>query len=168
MRLLPAHNQLHPGAYHPHRPHRCFCIYQRYALLSRRLNPTANSRAVGINHGNLKNRLGAYHAPLITFLDFNMLRTLPEGQVRNGFAGTLLLVIFAANFADYRRRVELMKISSCADKRTWDLLVENGEALIKTRFGRADGATSELKAIADEICWRGIKVMLDVRSVYIH
>lgn len=42
---------------------------------------------VGINHGNLKNRLGAYHAPLVTFLDFNMLRTLPEGQVRNGFAG---------------------------------------------------------------------------------
>lgn len=42
---------------------------------------------VGINHGNLKNRLGAYHAPMMTFLDFNMLRTLPEGQVRNGFAG---------------------------------------------------------------------------------
>ncbi|PSS32167.1 hypothetical protein PHLCEN_2v2064, partial [Hermanssonia centrifuga] len=98
---------------------------------------------VGINHGNLKNRLGAYHAPLITFLDFNMLRTLPEGQVRNGFA-------------------ELMKISSCADKRIWDLLVENGEALIKTRFGRADGAPPELKTIADEICWRGIKVMLDI------
>jgi hypothetical protein len=58
---------------------------------------------------------------------------------------------------------ELMKISSCADKRTWDLLVQNGEALIKTRFGRADGAPPELKAVADEICWRGIKVMLDVR-----
>ena len=24
---------------------------------------------------------------MVTFLDFNMLRTLPEGQVRNGFAG---------------------------------------------------------------------------------
>ena len=48
----------------------------------------ANPLAVGINHGNLKNRLGAYHAPMMTFLDFNMLRTLPEGQVRNGFAGT--------------------------------------------------------------------------------
>jgi len=45
---------------------------------------------VGINHGNLKNRLGAYHAPLITFLDFNMLKTLPEGQTRNGFAGNIL------------------------------------------------------------------------------
>lgn len=55
-----------------------------------------------------------------------------------------------------------MKISSCADKRIWELLVQNGEALIDTRFGRADGAAPELKAIADEICWRGIKVMLDV------
>ncbi|KAI0825807.1 2-epi-5-epi-valiolone synthase [Irpex lacteus] len=104
---------------------------------------------VGINHGNLKNRLGAYHAPLVTFLDFNMLRTLPEGQVRNGFA-------------------ELMKISSCADKRIWELLVQNGEALIDTRFGRADGAAPELKAIADEICWRGIKVMLDLESPNLH
>lgn len=58
--------------------------------------------------------------------------------------------------------LELMKISSCADKRIWDLLVQNGEALIQTRFGRADGAPTELKAIADEICWRGIKVMLEV------
>lgn len=99
---------------------------------------------VGINHGKLKNRLGAYHAPLMTFLDFNMLKTLPEGQVRNGFA-------------------ELMKISSCADKRIWDLLVGHGEELINTRFGRLPGADPELKKIADEICWRGIKVMLDVR-----
>ena len=55
-----------------------------------------------------------------------------------------------------------MKISSCADKRIWDLLIQNGEALIQTRFGRSDGAPEGLKAIADEICWRGIKVMLDV------
>ncbi|KAJ3555379.1 hypothetical protein NM688_g2612 [Phlebia brevispora] len=104
---------------------------------------------VAVNHGNLKNRLGAYHAPMITFLDFNMLRTLPEGQVRNGFA-------------------ELMKISSCADKRIWDLLVRHGEALIETRFGRIDDASAELKAVADEICWRGIKVMLDLESPNLH
>ena len=61
-----------------------------------------------------------------------------------------------------------MKISSCADKRTWDLLVQNGEELIKTRFGRADGAPPELKEIADEICRRGIKVMLDVSVLYSH
>ena len=61
--------------------------------------------------------------------------------------------------------LELMKISSCADKRIWDLLVEHGEALISTRFGRLDGAEPKLKAVADEICWRGIKVMLDVRAL---
>lgn len=60
-----------------------------------------------------------------------------------------------------------MKISSCADKRIWDLLVQNGEALIQTRFGRSDGAPEGLKAIADEICWRGIKVMLDVRASFL-
>ncbi|KAH8085419.1 2-epi-5-epi-valiolone synthase [Cristinia sonorae] len=104
---------------------------------------------VGINHGTQKNRLGAYHAPLVTFLDFNMLRTLPEAQVRNGFA-------------------ELMKISSCADKRIWDLLVANGEQLIQTRFGRVDSAPPEMKKIADEICWRGIKTMLDLESPNLH
>ena len=55
-----------------------------------------------------------------------------------------------------------MKISSCADKRIWELLVNHGEDLIQTRFGRAEGAPAEMKKIADEICWRGIKVMLDV------
>ena len=85
----------------------------------------------------------------MTFLDFNMLKTLPEGQVRNGFA-------------------ELMKISSCADKRIWELLVGHGEELIDTRFGRLPGSDPKLKKIADEICWRGIKVMLDVRYFSLH
>lgn len=55
-----------------------------------------------------------------------------------------------------------MKISSCADKGIWDLLVAHGEALIETRFGRADGASSELKTVADKICKDGIEVMLKV------
>ena len=98
-----------------------------------------------MNHGKLKNRLGAYHAPSMTFLDLTFLRTLPEGQVRNGFA-------------------ELVKISSVSDLRIWQLLEANGEALIKSRFGRVDGTEPELSAIADEICKRGIKVMLEVGS----
>lgn len=43
--------------------------------------------------------------------------------------------------------------------------MENGPALIKTRFGRLDGCDPELKKVADEITYRGIKVMLDV-SIY--
>ena len=79
----------------------------------------------------------------MTFLDFTFLKSLPEGQVRNGFA-------------------ELVKISSVSDLRTWQLLEGNGEALIETRFGRAEGAKADILPIADEICKRGIKVMLDV------
>ena len=41
---------------------------------------------VAANHGNYKNRLGAYHALIHTFLDFSFLRTLPVAQIRNGFA----------------------------------------------------------------------------------
>jgi len=61
-----------------------------------------------------------------------------------------------------------MKISSCADQRIWELLVQHGEALVNTRFGRADGAAAEVKKIADEICWRGIKVMLDLETPNLH
>ena len=107
----------------------------------------AVSIKVGINHGKLKNRLGAYHAPIMTFLDFTFLKSLPIGQVRNGFA-------------------ELIKISSVSDIRTWELLEKNGEALIETSFGRADGAKDDILNIAKEVCQRGIKVMLDVSSAY--
>lgn len=98
---------------------------------------------VGLNWRKYKNRLGAYHAPLVTFLDFTFLRTLPAGQVRNGFA-------------------ELVKISSVAEKRVWELLVRYGPQLVDTKFGRAEGADPEIKKVADEICWKGIKVMLEV------
>lgn len=87
-----------------------------------------------------------------TFLDFDFLRTLPEGQIRNGFA-------------------EIVKISHVADKTTWDLLVKYGPDLVKTGFGRkeADAAYSkELKEAADVICRRAIKVMLDLESPNLH
>ena len=56
-----------------------------------------------------------------------------------------------------------MKISSCDHKGIWDMLVAHGEALLETRFGRTDGASPELKAIADKICKDGIEAMLQVR-----
>ncbi|KAI0890130.1 Dehydroquinate synthase-like protein [Annulohypoxylon maeteangense] len=72
---------------------------------------------VAVNYGRYKNRLGAYHAPLHTFLDFTFLRTLPIAQVRNGFA-------------------ELIKISSCSHIEVFDLLDKFCEQLIETKFGR--------------------------------
>ncbi|KAF8461990.1 hypothetical protein BDZ91DRAFT_850776 [Kalaharituber pfeilii] len=78
-----------------------------------------------VNHGKHKNRLGAYHAPMRTFPDFAFLRTLPVAQIRDGFA-------------------ELIKISACADLRTFEFLDKYCEDLIKTAFGRLPGAGDEL------------------------
>lgn len=104
---------------------------------------------VAVNHGKHKNRLGAYHAPIHTFLDFTFLRTLPVPQVRNGFA-------------------ELVKISTCADLTTFELLDKYCEQLISDRFGRADGSSPELKKAADIINRRGIHVMLKLETPNLH
>ncbi|KPI42041.1 2-epi-5-epi-valiolone synthase [Cyphellophora attinorum] len=58
---------------------------------------------VAVNYGNYKNRLGAYHAPMKTFLDFTFLRTLPEAQIRNGFAE--LIKISSSHF-DWLRQAD--------------------------------------------------------------
>ncbi|RYP72295.1 hypothetical protein DL771_004269 [Monosporascus sp. 5C6A] len=97
---------------------------------------------VAVNYGRYKNRLGAYHAPVHTFLDFTFLRTLPRAQVRNGFA-------------------ELIKISSCAHLQVFDLLDEFCEQLIDTKFGRADGSPAEINR-------EGIYEMLKLESPNLH
>lgn len=85
---------------------------------------------VAVNYGNYKNRLGAYHAPVHTFLDFTFLRSLPIAQVRNGFA-------------------ELIKISSCSHLEVFNLLDKYCEQLIDFKFARADGSSDELRQAAD-------------------
>ncbi|TFL06865.1 hypothetical protein BDV98DRAFT_556828 [Pterulicium gracile] len=111
----------------------------------------AVSIKVGLNHGKLKNRLGAYHAPMHTFLDFDFLKTLPVEQVRNGFA-------------------EIVKISHVAHKPTWDRLVKYGPELVETRFGRTSTGDRavELRQVASVICRDAIKVMLDLESPNLH
>ncbi|KAI0175854.1 Dehydroquinate synthase-like protein [Hypoxylon sp. FL1284] len=104
---------------------------------------------VAVNYGRYKNRLGAYHAPLHTFLDFTFLRTLPVAQVRNGFA-------------------ELIKISSCSHLQVFDLLDKFCEQLIDSRFGRADGSSDELRQAADTINREGIYEMLKLESPNLH
>ncbi|KAF9730563.1 hypothetical protein PMIN06_006568 [Paraphaeosphaeria minitans] len=104
---------------------------------------------VAVNYGNYKNRLGAYHAPMHTFLDFTFLKTLPEGQVRNGFA-------------------ELIKISTCAHLRTFDLLDQFCERLIATKFGRVDDESGEVRKAADEINRSGIYEMLKLETPNLH
>ncbi|KAJ3546040.1 hypothetical protein NM208_g2210 [Fusarium decemcellulare] len=104
---------------------------------------------VAVNYGRYKNRLGAYHAPSHTFLDFTFLRSLPTAQIRNGFA-------------------ELIKISSCAHRPTYDLLEKYCEKLIDTAFGRSDDASEEIKEVADKICRAGIYEMLKLETPNLH
>lgn len=82
-------------------------------------------------------------------LDFTFLRTLPIAQVRNGFA-------------------EIIKISSCADLATFNLLDTHCEELIETKFGRADGCSPQIKEIADKICEEAIHVMLKLETPNLH
>ncbi|KAI1745668.1 Dehydroquinate synthase-like protein [Xylaria scruposa] len=104
---------------------------------------------VAVNYGRYKNRLGAYHAPLHTFLDFSFLQTLPISQVRNGFA-------------------ELIKISSCAHLEVFDLLDKYCEQLIETKFGRVEGSPIEVRKAADIINREGIFEMLKLESPNLH
>ena len=104
---------------------------------------------VAVNYGNYKNRLGAYHAPIHTFLDFTFLRTLPTAQIRNGFA-------------------ELIKIATCSHKSTFDLLDKYCEQLIEKSFGRADGSSQELIDAADTINREGILEMLRLETPNLH
>ena len=101
------------------------------------------------SEGNYKNRLGAYHAPIHTFLDFTFLRTLPEAQIRNGFA-------------------ELIKISTCAHLETFNLLDKYCEDIIATGFGRCDGASAEVRAASDMINRYGIHEMLKLETPNLH
>ena len=104
---------------------------------------------VAVNYGNYKNRLGAYHAPIHTFLDFTFLRTLPTAQIRNGFA-------------------ELIKISSCSHLGTFNLLDQYCEYLIDSGFGRCDGASREVRLAADAINRDGIHEMLRLETPNLH
>jgi demethyl-4-deoxygadusol synthase len=103
---------------------------------------------VAVNHGKLKNRLGAYHASQKVILDFSFLKTLPIDQVRNGMA-------------------ELIKIAVVANGEIFDLLEEHGEALLKTRFGYLNG-TAELRQVAHKITYDAINTMLTLEVPNLH
>ena len=103
---------------------------------------------VAVNHGKLKNRLGAYHAPLKTILDFSFLKTLPTAQVRNGMA-------------------ELVKIAVVSHAGIFELLEKYGEELLNTRFGFLNGS-EELQKIGHRINYEGIKMMLELEAPNLH
>lgn len=103
---------------------------------------------VAVNHGKLKNRLGAYHASKKVILDFSFLKTLPIDQVRNGMA-------------------ELIKIAVVGNTEIFELLENYGEALLHTHFGYVDG-TSELQEVAHRLTYKGIESMLALEVPNLH
>jgi demethyl-4-deoxygadusol synthase len=103
---------------------------------------------VAVNHGKLKNRLGAYHAPKQVILDFSFLQTLPIDQLRNGMA-------------------ELLKIAIVANQDVFNLLEEYGDKLLQTHFGYING-TPQLQAIAHQVNYEAIKTMLELETPNLH
>jgi 3-dehydroquinate synthase len=103
---------------------------------------------VAVNHGKLKNRLGAYHAPKKVFLDFSFLSTLPTDHVRNGMA-------------------ELVKIAVVANSEVFDLLFEYGEELLHTHFGYLS-ENQHLKTVAQRVNYEAIKTMLELETPNLH
>jgi 3-dehydroquinate synthase len=103
---------------------------------------------VALNHGKLKNRLGAYHASQKVMLDFAFLKTLPIDQIRNGMA-------------------ELIKIAVVANKEIFELLEQYGEDILYSHFGYVNG-TPELRQVAHKITYNAIKTMLDLEVGNLH
>jgi demethyl-4-deoxygadusol synthase len=103
---------------------------------------------VAVNHGKLKNRLGAYHASQKVILDFSFLKTLPIDQIRNGMA-------------------ELIKIAVVGNKEIFELLENYGEALLASHFGYLHG-TAELQAVAHQLTYNAIQSMLALEVPNLH
>jgi 3-dehydroquinate synthase len=103
---------------------------------------------VAVNHRELKNRLGAYHASREVLLDFSFLATLPEAQLRNGMA-------------------ELVKIAVVANRRVFELLEAHGPELLRTGFGyRVDDP--QLREIGREVTHEAIRSMLELEVDNLH
>jgi 3-dehydroquinate synthase len=103
---------------------------------------------VAVNHGKLKNRLGAYHASGKVILDFSFLKTLPIAQVRNGMA-------------------ELIKIAVVANRDIFELLEQHGETLLQSRFGYLNG-TPELREVGHRLTYSAISTMLELEVPNLH
>jgi demethyl-4-deoxygadusol synthase len=103
---------------------------------------------VAVNHGKLKNRLGAYHPPKQVILDFSFLETLPTDQVRNGMA-------------------ELVKIAVVSNNEVFKLLELYGEDLLYSHFGFLDD-DPVLKDVGHRVNYESIKTMLELEAPNLH
>merc|ERR1711937_903251 len=93
--------------------------------------------------GKHKNRIGAFHPHSGVFLDFRLLKTLPQAHVRAGVA-------------------ELMKIATVEHLEAFELLERYAPDLIKYHFGYADDAPEGLREIALNIAKLCVQKMLEL------
>ncbi|MCY7322223.1 MAG: sedoheptulose 7-phosphate cyclase [Phormidesmis sp. CAN_BIN36] len=103
---------------------------------------------VAVNHGKLKNRLGAYHPPQQVLLDFSFLKTLPVDQIRNGMA-------------------ELVKIAVVSNAEVFNLLEQYGSDLLYAHFGYV-GNDADLKEIGHQVTYESIKTMIELETPNLH
>ena len=94
------------------------------------------SNRVAVNWNGYKNRLGAYHEPTHTVIDSTFLRSLPQSEIRNGIS-------------------EIIKISSCTDIVTFELVEQYGQDLMQTHFGLKNVENDELMKVGNRLIQRG-------------
>merc|ERR1719174_3062804 len=93
--------------------------------------------------GKHKNRIGAFHPHSGVFLDFRMLKTLPEAHVRAGIA-------------------ELMKISAVEHLECFEMLERDAPDLIKYHFGYAEGSPAGLREVGLTLAKKCVQKMLEL------
>jgi 3-dehydroquinate synthase len=93
--------------------------------------------------GKHKNRIGAFHPHSGVFLDFRMLKTLPEAHVRAGIA-------------------ELMKISAVEHLECFEMLERDAPDLIKYHFGYAEGSPAGLRDRGMVLAKKCVQKMLEL------
>ncbi len=91
----------------------------------------------GVNHDGHKNRLGSFHAPVHALLDPCFLGTLDRRHISNGLA-------------------EILKIALVCDERLFELLVDHGPQLRRSRF-----RSPALREVSGEVLIRAIQGMLE-------
>lgn len=92
----------------------------------------------GVNHNGHKNRLGAYHPPILALLDPEFLITLPARHISNGLA-------------------EIAKMGLMCDARLWSVLADQAEQLVASGLGSKDPAYA---GVGHEVLARAVHSML--------
>ncbi|MBN1516601.1 3-dehydroquinate synthase [Candidatus Sumerlaeota bacterium] len=99
----------------------------------------------GVNHPHGKNMIGAFHQPILVFIDFSTLDTLPDAEFRAGFAEVIKYgVIWSGEFFDYCR-VNLARIMEKDSSCMLEIIRRSCE--IKAEVVRQDERESGIRAI---------------------